>query len=94
MRGKHDNSEEHYCDCRITPADAGKTGGEKNTVNTGKDHPRGCGENLIIRLYTCTPVGSPPRRRGKLPIFASDIADYRITPADAGKTIATAIEPH
>ena len=24
--------------------------------------------------------------RGKLPIYASDIADYRITPADAGKT--------
>ena len=25
MRGKHDKSEEHYCECRITPADAGKT---------------------------------------------------------------------
>ena len=30
------------------------------------DHPRRCGENLIIRLYTCTYAGSPPQVRGKL----------------------------
>ena len=35
-------------------------------------------------LYQLT--GSPPQVRGKLPIYAEDIADYRITPAGAGKT--------
>ena len=50
------------------------------------DHPRGCGENQPIQVLIVKPYGSPPRMRGKLPISAEDIADYRITPADAGKT--------
>ena len=52
--------------CRITPADAGKTGIASIYSKAERDHPRGCGENFggveIARLTR----GSPPRMRGKL----------------------------
>ncbi len=35
---------------RITPADAGKTTLDIIVRILYKDHPRGCGENLLLRL--------------------------------------------
>ena len=75
----------------ITPAGAGKTHGREPFFELAEDHPRRCGENLIIRLYTCTPVGSPPQVRGKRGDDPEDNAACRITPAGAGKTNAACI---
>ena len=71
----------------ITPADAGKT--QRYTANKRerRDHPRGCGENATSQILFTGIIGSPPRMRGKLPVDLNAIAQQRITPADAGKTI-------
>ena len=89
MRGKltTDPSKRH-CK-RITPADAGKTiqQGIKNPPE--QDHPRGCGENCVLRIVGCVATGSPPRMRGKLSVDKTALKKARITPADAGKTGAS-----
>ena len=51
------------------------------------DHPRGCGENRLMRLNGSNRNGSPPRMRGKLHSPPSRQRISGITPADAGKTI-------
>ena len=71
---------------RITPADAGKTEQIPDKRLLRKDHPRGCGENLITQARTRTNAGSPPRMRGKLYGVYFGSGGLRITPADAGKT--------
>ena len=52
------------------------------------DHPRGCGENKAISHIGFWGMGSPPRMRGKRDFAAAYRRDPRITPADAGKTVA------
>ncbi len=47
MRGKQVRIADHIGKERITPADAGKTGRLSMTINGVKDHPRGCGENIV-----------------------------------------------
>ena len=71
---------------RITPAGAGKT-----TIHTlhsapTKDHPRRCGENIVIIISHTNNIGSPPQVRGKP--FSDSVAAVNtgITPAGAGKT--------
>ena len=71
---------------RITPADAGKTCVRAHSGVTGRDHPRGCGENERIDAMLKPCPGSPPRMRGKRFICDRGISHERITPADAGKT--------
>ena len=46
MRGKLDDIPAKQRERRITPADAGKTAFALTYFQIGKDHPRGCGENL------------------------------------------------
>ena len=46
MRGKHKNRRYRPKEGRITPADAGKTNPDTYEPTGGRDHPRGCGENL------------------------------------------------
>ncbi len=74
----------HY---RITPADAGKTTKLDINNSTPWDHPRGCGENAETGIYRCNDEGSPPRMRGKRKPNGFQRQIYRITPADAGKTV-------
>ena len=50
------------------------------------DHPRACGENLIILNQNLRRGGSPPRMRGKPSETFADGNTIRITPAHAGKT--------
>ena len=71
----------------ITPADAGKTSIIKCFSGRSKDHPRGCGENALEKLYRLFDMGSPPRMRGKQPQNANAGNSLGITPADAGKTL-------
>ena len=71
----------------ITPADAGKTLPAAQPPFQSRDHPRGCGENRRAKLAPIHIVGSPPRMRGKHANQLAIIAGFRITPADAGKTV-------
>ena len=77
---------------RITPADAGKTRLRKILSSLPQDHPRGCGENGILPKSYPRKAGSPPRMRGKPQCLWAFRPDFRITPADAGKTLAKKIE--
>ena len=86
MRGKPERSECLLLESRITPADAGKTFGDRFLRNLTKDHPRGCGENRPFRRNAVKVFGSPPRMRGKRQNLTSLLYYRRITPADAGKT--------
>ena len=86
MRGKHD---EHAKDARgrgITPAHAGKTVAGRIAKETGRDHPRACGENYANDFVRFARAGSPPRMRGKPNRSPRGERTPGITPAHAGKT--------
>ena len=51
-----------------------------------QDHPRVCGENLLIHCPYLYSLGSPPRMRGKLTAKPFFFTRFGITPAYAGKT--------
>ena len=87
MRGKPLEILPAHNERRITPADAGKTLIMPTVLNSDWDHPRGCGENLLLHLRLRLLLGSPPRMRGKLVGSVFNDGVYRITPADAGKTV-------
>ena len=72
---------------RITPADAGKTKNMQSLIVRDEDHPRGCGENALLRRQRLSGMGSPPRMRGKHLRTEFPREADGITPADAGKTI-------
>ena len=57
-----------------------------DTLVSGGDHPRGCGENDGVPANFDDEAGSPPRMRGKHPLCTLAGNIMRITPADAGKT--------
>ena len=86
MRGKPKQTSRKPTRSRITPADAGKTSSAEIAPVSAEDHPRGCGENPIIRVPIAQRQGSPPRMRGKRSGFRVNDSCKRITPADAGKT--------
>ena len=72
---------------RITPAGAGKTRNGTFHQCPNKDHPRRCGENIVMLRTAWTTAGSPPQVRGKLDRCMGAAAARRITPAGAGKTL-------
>ena len=49
----------------ITPAYAGKSYCRIGKLSTKKDHPRVCGEKIIVFVGCVELLGSPPRMRGK-----------------------------
>ena len=71
---------------RITPAHAGKTAIFTKGAAEAEDHPRACGENLKMLVFSVAALGSPPRMRGKHVSFFNIFIISRITPAHAGKT--------
>ena len=71
----------------ITPAYAGKRGRNKSGQPAAKDHPRVCGEKYLSILRQLTPLGSPPRMRGKDDYKLLRKISERITPAYAGKRL-------
>ena len=72
----------------ITPACAGKSGLYDKVRRRGWDHPRVCGEKLLVdRGITALP-GSPPRVRGKASFFVIVCYCTGITPACAGKRLS------
>ena len=88
MRGKHMTGKHYSPTRRITPADAGKTTVVRQAAAIAWDHPRGCGENRLVLTFFPCGLGSPPRMRGKPFLQCKVFLQYRITPADAGKTRA------
>ena len=71
---------------RITPACAGKSASDDWCGPGWEDHPRVCGEKLVLRPGVPKDEGSPPRVRGKGVRNASRSNSARITPACAGKS--------
>ena len=74
---------------RLTPACAGKTQGGSPVSWIWRAHPRVCGENASERARSPVQRGSPPRVRGKRGVVLQDDPGRRLTPACAGKTVAT-----
>ena len=66
---------------RITPAWAGKSVLPTRHCQIPKDHPRVGGEKFVERTAAHLPPGSPPRRRGKVPLALQKDPKMGITPA-------------
>ena len=73
----------------ITPARAGKSGRPVDLAGALRDHPRACGEETAGPCYEAGGLGSPPRVRGRVNCTGWEMTDFGITPARAGKSIAT-----
>ena len=70
----------------IIPADAGSTVADENSLPTGEDHPRRCGEHSPFKCVSVYSEGSSPQMRGA-PDFVGFLDEGdRIIPADAGST--------
>ena len=71
----------------IIPADAGSTcAGGSGAFGAG-DHPRGCGEHMVIVRPSRVGMGSSPRMRGALRLAVGQGFAGGIIPADAGSTV-------
>ena len=70
----------------ITPACAGKRCRSPAFRSMPWDHPRVCGEKLLVPALLCRRLGSPPRVRGKVSAGKILLHDGGITPAYAGKS--------
>ena len=66
---------------RITPAWAGKRLPHPQRHQAAQDHPRVGGEKKLFDIDHGAKPGSPPRRRGKAPVFHLFFRSVRITPA-------------
>ena len=86
MRGKVLCISLRFNTTRITPAYAGKSHTAFLFTHVKEDHPRLCGEKICLTLKYSNPSGSPPPMRGKVIVPLRDLADFRITPAYAGKS--------
>ena len=71
---------------RITPACAGTTAAESSTRVQAKDHPRVCGNHVMMHCGCTRNMGSPPRVREPPGMSDIDMVLAGITPACAGTT--------
>ena len=85
MRGKVKAFSLLLCVVGITPAHAGKSSSRLVKNINQWDHPRTCGEKVIVLAVPSVFYGSPPHMRGKAQLNVSERHFYRITPAHAGK---------
>ena len=67
MRGKDRRIDAEILIYGITPAHAGKRGGQIKFCGDNKDHPRPCGEKPNATSRDVKVMGSPPPMRGKDP---------------------------
>ena len=89
MRGKGNEIVTYIVANRITPAYAGKRTSKINKQLPTQDHPRLCGEKLLILQQAVVLQGSPPPMRGKARDYMTIYTVIRITPAYAGKSTVT-----
>ena len=85
VRGKGIKRGCHSHQCGITPACAGKRRLRRRFSTLPQDHPRVCGEKNACWGVPQTPLGSPPRMRGKEQYRKDLLQHGGITPAYAGK---------
>ena len=85
MRGKEIAPLSVWLYLGITPAYAGKRGHGRQSGRSAGDHPRVCGEKVLVRLFGPFRGGSPPRMRGKVCERLAPLGQWGITPAYAGK---------
>ena len=84
MRGMRQRHHRRQRPGRIIPAYAGNASCPRQLGRPSADHPRVCGECLMLRSASCPPSGSSPRMRG-MPIDAEQsVLGGRIIPAYAG----------
>ena len=88
MRGKPIRAPPLHHRHGITPARAGKTRSTFAPSSDPADHPRACGENILLANKFLVGGGSPPRVRGKRRLLHSARMPEGITPARAGKTFS------
>ena len=70
----------------IIPAHAGNTHVVTRPITASRDHPRACGEHLVLTLTMLPHSGSSPRMRGTPGSAVSLLAFSGIIPAHAGNT--------
>ena len=70
----------------VSPAYAGKSLMTRLFSNRNWDHPRICGEKLLLSPVSRARSGSPPRMRGKVKGIKLFLRCAGITPAYAGKS--------
>ena len=87
MRGKGVLFSTLYFRIRITPAYAGKSTSFRQLLYSCQDHPRLCGEKLLVSVKKSVMQGSPPPMRGKGASWKCLIDCKGITPAYAGKSV-------
>ena len=68
MRGKGYTTAAESEENRITPAYAGKSHLYGYYTIEVRDHPRLCGEKLLLQILNGRVIGSPPPMRGKAPL--------------------------
>ncbi len=78
---------------RITPAYAGKSIGLLIALTVSRDHPRLCGEKVLVMMRKLLGSGSPPPMRGKVDQVVLDAVIDGITPAYAGKRLLSRWTP-
>ena len=94
MRGEDSVCQKiHFHTVRITPACAGKTRAIPVILSFSQDHPRMRGEDCVYRISGSCPTGSPPHARGRRSPCLRFSAWRGITPACAGKTRLTVLNP-
>ncbi len=86
MRGKAGQQPAGASGGRITPAYAGKSFSCCQVDISRQDHPRLCGEKVMLEPWHMPLWGSPPPMRGKGAHISAMPGHGRITPAYAGKS--------
>ena len=87
MRGARIIGQQRTKERGIIPAYAGSTRHAGPRGRASGDHPRVCGEHLVVLSPFLHPLGSSPRMRGALQSILPAIAGIGIIPAYAGSTI-------
>ena len=86
MRGTPPEQSDIRPEQGIIPADAGNTPKSQTVKVIRQDHPRGCGEHLLITACNSLYMGSSPRMRGTHISVDPTYVETGIIPADAGNT--------
>ena len=93
MRGKVLPDRGRVLGVGITPAYAGKSFPTSMFRSVGRDHPRICGEKIVVSRTWCSRSGLPPRMRGKVQGLRENLERMGITPAYAGKSYPMSAQP-
>ena len=87
MRGTPEKDMEPYQTGGIIPAYAGNTFSATPTPTSTGDHPRACGEHVVVELVPCVSLGSSPRMWGTHHTRPVRGRGTGIIPAYAGNTL-------